>query len=131
MATLTPAGPKTPTSPKVKSGMTWATVATLAATALTAITPDMLTALGPYAGLVYGVISAVAFGIGAWQKEDALRTVGAQVLANSGPRIPDETPALSTEKTPSPSAETTPYPAALPLPLPLPSEGQGPRHLAE
>lgn len=60
----------TPISPKVTSGATWALVASLASM----VTPDMLAPLGRYQPLAYMIISAVAYALGAYLKEDPLRT---------------------------------------------------------
>jgi hypothetical protein len=71
---------KTPLSPKVTSGATWATLVTLA---LQAITPDMLTPLGKYQGLAEAALAIIAFVVGSYLKEDTLRTAGAKALADA------------------------------------------------
>jgi hypothetical protein len=60
----------TPISPKVTSGATWALVASLASM----VPPDMLAPLGRYQPLAYMLISGLAYALGAYLKEDPLRT---------------------------------------------------------
>lgn len=71
----------TPLSPKVTSGATWALVASLASM----VTPDMLAPLGRYQPLVYMLISGLAYGIGAYLKEDPLRSAPAPSPAPEAP----------------------------------------------
>lgn len=79
----------TPVSPKVKAGANWAAYATLLLTLLTSITPDMLDFMGAYAPLGYGLVVGLSYAVGAYLKRDALRDVGAEVLAAEAPAAED------------------------------------------
>jgi hypothetical protein len=66
----------TPLSPKVTSGANWAAYATFALTLLNSINPDTLAGLGKWEPLVNGIIVAASYFLGAYLKEDPLRTAG-------------------------------------------------------
>ena len=71
----------TPISPKLTHGANFAGYATLGLTILSGITPDSLTFLGKYAPLAYGAVIGASYALGAYLKEDPLRTAGAQAEA--------------------------------------------------
>lgn len=82
MATLNGSTPNlNPTSPKVVAGGQWAAYATFILTILGTVTPGQLSFLGVYAPLVYGLIIGISYAVGAWRKEDPLRTAGAATIA--------------------------------------------------
>lgn len=107
-----------PISPKVTNGATWATIATLVVALLNAITPDMLAGLGKWEPVAAGVIAILAFGLGAWLKEDPLRTAGAKsapaqdvadLLKKLEALIPDKTqPVVVAPAVPAPAPVEVP-----------------------
>lgn len=95
----------TPISPKVTAGANWAAYATLALTLLGNITPESLSFLGQWAPLVYGLVIAGTYSIGAYLKADPLREAGvAAVAAAAAPSAPvadvPAEPAVAAEVTP-------------------------------
>lgn len=72
-------------SPKVTSGANWAAYATFTLTLLNSISPDMLTGLGKWEPLVNGVIVAASYFLGAYLKEDPLRTAGLAAQTDTAP----------------------------------------------
>src|SRR5690242_14819059 len=104
---------KTSISPKVTAGANWSVYAGFLLTILNLITPDMLAPLGKWAPLVYCGISGLAFAIGAYRKEDPLRTAGS-ALAASGITVDDlkslidaATKLLATSSAPATTAPAT------------------------
>lgn len=109
-------GAKTPISPKVLSGANWSGYATLIMTVLGFITPDMLTQLGNFAPLVYGLITAATYAIGAYLKTDPARDAGLAVLAPAAvPVVTPSAPAAGTIIVNSPAPAPSEDPAAPPV----------------
>ncbi|USL85093.1 portal protein [Arthrobacter phage SWEP2] len=94
--------PKTPVSPKVKSGANWAAIATLVLTVLTTITPEMLDFLGKWAPLAYGAVVGGSYAIAAYLKSDDLRDYGALAIQSDNAAAHA---AQAAEPAPSPVAQ--------------------------
>lgn len=116
-------GAKSPISPKVVAGANWSGYATLILTVLGFITPDMLTGLGHFAPLVYGVVVAATYAIGAYLKEDPARTAGLAAATAAGSSLKEAIAAAHTVVVNNPTAAPTPVedPAAPPAD-PAPAE---------
>lgn len=84
--------PATPVSPKVKAGAAWAVLASLLLSILSAITPDMLAVLGPWEPLAFGAVTVATYFLGAYQKADPLRDLGAAAQAQAEADAPDAGP---------------------------------------
>jgi hypothetical protein len=81
--------PSTPVSPKVLHGLLMGLLLTGLAAVLGAITPDMLTALGPWAGVVFTLITAALSAVTGYLKRDPLRDAGAASAPPAGvPEVP-------------------------------------------
>jgi hypothetical protein len=109
---------KTPASPKVLSGGTWAAFATMALALANSITQDSLSFLGPWAPLVYGLIIGLSYALGAYLKEDPLRTEGA--IAVEAKKVPVAQLAAAPTAPVDPGA---PAGSALPAPPPAATPG--------
>lgn len=68
-------------SPKVKASAWTGLILTVLAAALTGITPDMLSFLGPWAGVVFLVVGALGQAVAGYQKTDPARVTGLEVEA--------------------------------------------------
>lgn len=68
-------------SPKVKSSAWTGLALTVLVAALTGITPEMLAGLGPWAGVVFLAIGALAQAVAGYQKTDPARATGLEVQA--------------------------------------------------
>lgn len=84
-------------SPKVFWPLVVGVGLTFVATFLAAITPDMLSALGPFAVPAATSLVSVAAVITGWLKTDKLREIGAEATAATVPVTPtsDVTPSLA------------------------------------
>jgi hypothetical protein len=102
----------TPVSPKVTAGANWAGYATLILTLLNSVTPDMLSGLGKWSPLVSGLVVGLSYALGAYLKEDPLRTAGASTSPVSPDAVVDEiaarltTPIIVKPVNPLPSSGT-------------------------
>ena len=84
-------------SPKVFWPLVVGVGLTFVATFLAAVTPDMLSALGPFAVPAATSLVSVAAVITGWLKTDKLREIGAEATAATVPVTPtsDVTPSLT------------------------------------
>ena len=84
-------------SPKVFWPLVVGVGLTFVATFLAAVTPDMLSALGPFAVPAATSLVSVAAVITGWLKTDKLREIGAEATAATVPATPtsDVTPSLT------------------------------------
>lgn len=84
-------------SPKVFWPLVVGVGLTFVATFLAAVTPDMLSALGPFAVPAATSLVSVAAVITGWLKTDKLREIGAEATAATVPVTPtsDVTPSLA------------------------------------
>lgn len=84
-------------SPKVFWQLVVGVALTFVATFLAAVTPEMLSALGPFAVPAATSLVAVASVITGWLKTDKLREIGAEATAATVPVTPtsDVTPSLT------------------------------------
>ena len=84
-------------SPKVFWPLVVGVGMTFVATFLAAVTPDMLSALGPFAVPAATSLVSVAAVITGWLKTDKLREIGAEATAATVPVAPtsDVTPSLT------------------------------------
>ena len=115
-------GAKTPVSPKVLSGANWSTYATLLLTILGFITPDMLTGLGHFAPLVYGLVVAATYAIGSYLKADPARDAGLSAQSDIRDQVQKLfTEALATMETVHTVVVNNPAPAP-PADVPAPAE---------
>ena len=80
----------TPVSPKVTAGANWAGYATMALTLLSSITPDSLAFLGKWAPAAYGLVVGGSYALGAYLKEDPLRTAAPAPAASDPATVVDE-----------------------------------------
>jgi glycerol uptake facilitator-like aquaporin len=113
-------GAKSPVSPKVVSGANWSTYATLILTLLGFVTPDMLSGLGHFAPLVYGLVVAASYTLGAYLKADPARDAGLAVLtpAVAVPADPAPAPAVGTIVNSAAPAPVDPAPDPAPAETP-------------
>ena len=93
----------------------------------------MLTFLGPYAPLAYGLIVGATYALGAYMKRDPLREAGA--VANTATPLPAgiNTPMPSASDTPLVVASDTPLSTASDTPLVVVDDAapaDGPKHRA-
>lgn len=88
-------------SPKVFWPLVVGVGLTFVATFLAAVTPDMLSALGPFAVPAATSLVSVAAVITGWLKTDKLREIGADATAATVPVTPtsDVTPSLTDDPT--------------------------------
>jgi glycerol uptake facilitator-like aquaporin len=113
-------GAKSPVSPKVVSGANWSTYATLILTLLGFVTPDMLSGLGHFAPLVYGLVVAASYTLGAYLKADPARDAG---LAAQQSAVPVPMPAAPVTPAVGTIVVNSAAPAPVdPAPDPAPAE---------